>query len=308
VDGSRFVTAASRTLTVATGLLVNQRGAHPSLPDGQLQVVEVGPLILPGTSPTEACTAEGSVWRRLWTTVDRLVIDFVGICTVEVQEPAGSVRFDRPLAGDVEQHLLLDHVLPLVLAHRGHLVLHGSVMTWQEQAVVVLGRSGSGKSTLAAFGWQRGWTVGGDDGAVVHVGRPPTVEPTYPTIRLTPHAGALLGIDLQHADDVAGKRRLGSVGDRAFRQQPTPLALVVALEPVAGNQPAELIRLRGAGAHAAMFAYTFHLDLTEADALGTAIERLARLAGSIPVARLRVPRGRDGLGFAEDLLRRELGG
>ena len=47
------------------------------------------------------------------------------------------------------RHLLIDHVVPIVLSARGHLLLHASGIRTPAGALLFAGSSGSGKSTLA---------------------------------------------------------------------------------------------------------------------------------------------------------------
>lgn len=85
------------------------------------------------------------------------------------------------------QHLLLDQVVPRVLAHRGALVLHGSAVATQSgRAIVAIGPSGYGKSTLAAALAQsaKGILLA-DDCVVLHARDGQMwVQPSYPGLRL----------------------------------------------------------------------------------------------------------------------------
>lgn len=287
------------TVRCAGGLLVAQRDSDDR--DADLRVGPVGAIDIPSDDPIEAQRADHVVWRRHWSTPERLVIDFVDIAVVE--EHDGTVTFDRGLPYEMEQHLLLDHILPLVLARRGALVLHGAVLTRDGRAVVLVGATGAGKSTLTAFAWNRGWTVGGDDGAVVEPGRPCLVEPTYPTIRLAPAAVELLGVDASREGSVIGKTRIDRPGE--FRMEPAALALVAIIDPVAYDDPAVFTRMDDLEAHARLFGATFHADLSRSHRLPSVIDGLATVVETSPVGRLAVPRGLAGLEAAEAVLRRE---
>ncbi|HEV2068236.1 MAG TPA: hypothetical protein VGR26_00410, partial [Acidimicrobiales bacterium] len=264
------------------------------------------PVRLPETAPVEARRADNVVWRRHWLDEERLAIEFVGLVAVEVDEASGSVTFDRHLPRDMEQHLLLDHVLPLVLARRGRLVVHGGVVSRHERGAVLIGASGAGKSTLTAFAWQQGWTVGGDDGAVLYDSDPPVVEPTYATVRLTPASVELLGIVPEASAAVVGKRRITAEGNRAFRQQRVELGLIAIIEPGATGLPARFQPLDGGEAHARLFGSTFHAELSGTGLLPGVIDRLASIVEASTVGRLTVPHGIEGLAAAERLLRANL--
>ena len=234
-----------------------------------------------------------------------MVIEYVGVAHVEVDDGPGVVTFDRVVDGELEQHLLLDHVLPLVLARQGQLVLHGALISLDGVGVVILGSSGAGKSTMTGYAMQHGWTVGGDDGAVVHQAPRARAEPTYSTIRLTPAAGDLLGIDLTAAPPVVGKRRVVDTDRFSFSGDVVDLDVVVVLErsSTAGFRP-----LGGIDAHVRLFSSTFHADLATRSALPSVVDRLALLVETTKVAVLSVPAGREGLGEAERCLRRVVSG
>jgi hypothetical protein len=62
---------------------------------------------------------------------------------------------------------LLGSAMGALLHQRGDLVLHGSAIGWNGEAVVFLGRSGVGKSTLAAAFRRRGYPILTDDLCIV---------------------------------------------------------------------------------------------------------------------------------------------
>jgi hypothetical protein len=294
-------------IRAAQGLRVAERGVRVEQGDRDLAVDGPALVKVPESPAQEAFAANGEMWRRLWSLDDRMVIDFVDIAVVEVRDEDGSVTFDRALPADVKQHLLLDHVLPLVLARRGNVVLHGAVVGRGARSAVLVGPSGAGKSTLTAFAGSLGWTVGGDDGAVLTVGPPVLVEPTYRTIRLTQESMALLGIPMKGSVDVAdGKRRLGHTGAAEYRQEPTELGVIAFLDPVPTGHPTRFTPLGGVAAHAELFGATFHADLAPGRRLSEVFDALAQVAGAVLVGRLEVPRGRAGLYAAERTLRRTL--
>lgn len=292
----------SGVVTAAGGLRVAQRGA-----DGpaDLRVVDVRPVDLPSGRPAEAWFPNGDLWRRMWMLPDRLVIEFVGRVAVEVWDRDGAIVFDRELAPDVEEHLLLDQVLPVILARRGDIVLHAGVLTQGDRAVMLIGQSGAGKSTLTAFAGQQGWTIGGDDCAVVRPVVPVMVEPTYPTVRLTRDAARLLGMAPDVGSGVAGKRRLSEDGQR-FRQEPAALALVARIEPVPAGVPASFTTLRGAEAHTSLLTSTIHADVTGGAVFQDVLGGLVQVVETVRVGRLAVPRGTAGLADAERVLRESL--
>ena len=288
------------------GLRVAQRGAEPLDDPAELRVGPVTAVTPPPGPPVEAQRSDEAVWRRHWPGEDRLVIDFVDLALVEVHHTSGIVTFDRPLPAETEEHLLFDHVLPLVLAHRGALVVHGAVVSRAGRGAVLVGSSGAGKSTLATFAWQHGWTIGSDDGAVLRATRPPVAEPTYATVRLTPASAELLGIDPDPGSTVVGKLRLSGDGPQAPRPDAVELGLVAILDPVPAGETARFQRLGGIDAHAELFGSTFHAELSGQRLLPTVVEDLATIVETTVVGRLSLPWGLDGLAAAERVLRSRL--
>lgn len=282
------------------GMHVAQRGSRLS---GQQHGLHVGPtaeVVPPAGSAQLARRADRSVWRRSWSLPDRLVIEYVGSATVEVHDRTGEVTFDRRLPLDVEQHLLLDHVLPLHLARRGALVLHGALISRRGAGVVLVGASGAGKSTLAARAWSAGWTVGGDDGTVIVGLEPPEAEPTYASVRVTPDSAALLGLHPGTASSVAGKLRMAEGPGRQLSRERVPVVAITVVAPSAQTR-ATFRPLAGVDAHAALLGATFTAR-PPAEVMTDVVDRLGALAEACAVGVLAVPRGAAGLDHAEAVL------
>lgn len=305
----RSTPALEDVVLCANGLQVAQRQAGlPLPPPPGLHVGDIAPVSLPDSSPLTAQRSDGFVWRRHWSEADRLVIEFVDLAVVEVADSNGLVTFDRLLHAEMEQHLVFDHVLPLVLARRGALVIHGGVISRAGKGAVLVGATGAGKSTLTAFAWQQGWTVGGDDGAVMYPTDPPTVEPTYATVRLTPGSADLLGVDPTMSAPVIGKMRIVGEGAQAFSQAVVELRVIAIIEPADAGEEARFEHLDGIDAHARLFGSTFHADLSKDRLLPAVLDRLGWIVERSLVGRLTVPRGREGLLAGERLLRTALEG
>jgi len=291
-------------VTCAAGLTVTGRDAplRPGAPRTRLLVGPVGPVVLPEAPPMEAHRGDGHVWRRHWASDGRLIVDFVDIARVSVGAD-GTVTFDRTLDPELEEHLLFDHILPLVLAGDGHLVLHGGIISLAGRGVALIGSSGAGKSTLTGFSWRHGWTVGNDDGVVLSPAPQPSAEPTYTTLRLTPAGAELVGIDVADTSPVVGKLRLDGRTGSPFRQEPVPLRVVAVIEPDELAAEASFEPLSGMDAHAELFGSTFHSDFARDQRLPQVLTGLANIIESSSIGRLRVPRGRSGLASTELLLR-----
>jgi hypothetical protein len=230
----------------------------------------------------------------VWSLHGRMVVELRDLVRCELRDGDPSVVLDHELPAAVRRHVLEDHLLPLVLAREGRLVLHGGVVGDRGRGVVLQGGSGAGKSTLTVHLGRQGWWVGGDDAAVVGEGHPPTVRATHPSVRLLPDAAALLGVDAATTTPVAGKLRLPPAGDAPLGAS-LPLAAVVELHPVPATEPAGVDVLRGVAAHVALLSCSFHVDRTDTERMAVLVSQLGRVAREVTVARLRVPRGTAGL-------------
>ncbi len=95
---------------------------------------------------------------------------------------------DPGVAMDTIEHLLLDQVVPRMLAQSGELVFHGCSLRLEDGRVVgLIGDSGAGKSTLAATLYRQGGVLLTDDCFVVQmIDGLPRVIPGYAGIRLWP--------------------------------------------------------------------------------------------------------------------------
>src|SRR4249919_3720578 len=123
---------------------------------------------------------------------DEFGFDFPGVAQAWVT-PDRRITLWRRYDASIEslRHVLLDQILPRVLAQQGHLVLHGAaVQTQGGSTLLMLGDSGMGKSTLAAAFGQSGADVLSDDGVLITLsqGETHTVHavPCYAGLRLWP--------------------------------------------------------------------------------------------------------------------------
>ena len=106
----------------------------------------------------------------------------------------------RGLSRATLRHLLLDHVLPLVVSHRGRIILHASAVATPYGGVGFLAATGAGKSTLAASLSRRGWPLVADDSLQVEPGVDSVVATasysglrlwaeSFPALRVAPTGG-----------------------------------------------------------------------------------------------------------------------
>ena len=257
---------------------------------------------------------DGRRWLRIGRCGQAYVVRFTRLASFAIDPDRRAVHAyvlpDVPI--HTIRHLLLDQVVPMLIGDGRHLVIHASAVISGAGAIAFVGPSGSGKSTLAAALARRGCPVITDDCLVVDLDRQPVqVVPTYSGLRLWPDAiRALCPLPVRRSRvaHYSTKRRLSrGPGSLAFRQRAAPLRAACVLDR--GDWPsggASLRRLSGHEAFAALLRCTFHLDVGLPATSRGALERVAALLDTVPVFRLRMPRGLSTLAQAAEGLRQLL--
>jgi hypothetical protein len=192
------------------------------------------------------------------------------------------------------EHLLLDQVLPRILAQQGQLVLHAGAVRIRHEAIAFIGDSGIGKSTLTASLHAAGYSLLCDDGLVLTQGEVATVAlPTYPSLRLWPESIASL---YAQAPDVApmahysSKRRIISNDLVTNANVPLPLTSLYVLGPAPDTAEISLKRLSSREACIAIIGNSFQLDITDRHRVANTFANASRIADHLPVISLTYPR------------------
>ena len=211
-------------------------------------------------------------------------------------------RWDDSVSDRDLRTFLVTSGLGAVAIQRGALVLHGTALEYQGQAVLILGHPATGKSTLAWCLLQRGWRLLSSELVVVDAqGR---VWPGLQQIKLWHDAVEALGVEWHQLPRVRrGLHRYACLPPAlAFADQPTPIRHLYALsrdkEDSAQSQPAQVSVVHASAALSQQQAMLILRNSAfQARAVrGMGMEpqlftKAAALVRQISMHRLRVPSG-----------------
>ena len=271
------------------------------IPSGQSGL----PCIHNWTSDSSATETVLSLHR----TDDGLLLRFPGLADFEIKEGWQQIRV-RPVPGVGEEtlrHLLLDQVLPRVLAQAGRIVLHAGGVQIGSAAMAFVGDTGSGKSTLTASFHSSGYPLLSDDGLVLsQEGNVTLATPTYPSLRLWPDSVTRLYEQTPTLAPMAhysAKQRV-MVSDEADSNVACKLAAIFVLTNKRDTRSAEitLTQLSPADACMAIIRNTFQLDVTDRGRAALLFSAASSMARQLPVFSVgfpwdysRLPEARDAI-------------
>lgn len=195
------------------------------------------------------------------------------------------------------EHLLVDQVLPRLLAHKSRLMVHGSALAIGGRHALFIGSSGWGKSTLAGLLEREGNTLLSDDCVeLIAKGDRHQALPTYPSLRLYADSLDQLFPGIDAAAQVASytdKRRVPQhAAARAGLGGPTSLvdALYVLGDPALATEATTITPLRPSQTCQALIQHSFRLDLGDRDANAAHFAQCSAAARALPAFSLSYPR------------------
>ncbi|MCC6802499.1 MAG: serine kinase [Anaerolineae bacterium] len=197
-----------------------------------------------------------SQFHSFWATPNETCLCFQGNGAYLVRN--GSEIIIQPFSNVDERVIrlsVLGPALSMLLHQRGLLVLHGSAIVINGQAVSFLGSSGDGKSTMAGVLNRRGHPLVADDLSVVDFdpNGNPLLLPGFPQLKLWPEAVTSLGDDLDSLARLhpAMEKRARHIEQDDFSPNLVPLRRLyvlhdadsLSIEPVQSQQAfIELVR------------------------------------------------------------------
>lgn len=181
-------------------ILIQSEIPLPSLPGGE--AASVADIRIARALLAPAAPVAGTEWLHHWPrrgeeaglSLARAAgagggwrLRFHRVCDFLISPDASAITVMplHHLAEETLEHLLLDQVLPRVLAQRGRMVVHAALVGSGTDAAILLGRSGWGKSTLAGLLHAHGWRLWSDDCTLLHAQDDAVLAwPAYPGLRL----------------------------------------------------------------------------------------------------------------------------
>ena len=235
---------------------------------------EARPLDEQPDHPAEALANRGEDEFCAFTSVDgidSLWFEDIGVFRFEAETRAITCTPDPEIDTETLHHIVLDQILPRVLAERGEAILHASAVEIDGVAVAFAARSGSGKSTLAAAFDQAGHAVLTDDVLRLEYRDGELwAHASYPGLRLWPRHAAELLHRAEEGEPVAGyteKRRFLKGGRMAvIERAPFPLVRWYVIEADAPEgAPIEIRDVSRRDALVASMGNAFHIGVEDAD-------------------------------------------
>lgn len=237
---------------------------------------------------------DGSASLALARRADGYLLRFPGACDFLFESAKRTiwVSVGKGVDEATIEHLLLDQVLPRILAHLGELAAHCSAVVAEQGTAIFLGRTGWGKSTLAALMYRQGCTLLSDDCVLLRPqsGRVAAV-PTYRSMRLWPES---LDRVFPSADSSVGsgsaKRRVRVSGERSEDVPIEVQAIYVLNDPAQLRQTISIERISPAALCLALIKHAFRLDVADRAEAATFLGLCAAVARSVPAFALSYPR------------------
>jgi hypothetical protein len=238
--------------------------------------------------------ADGRDWLRIGRDERGYRLEFPGLAEFALSNTCSHVAA-RPLhvSPQTFRHLLLDQVLPLVLAHQGWCVLHAAAIATRSGAAAFVGSAGLGKSTMTASFARAGLPAIADDTLILTAGPGGNVvvHPAYPSLRVWPDtADAVAGPDYRDDGRVSefnDKVRVGQSAGFEFATAGAALRAIYMLTPDADAGAPAIEAIPPRDRILEIVRHAFVLDWKGIDRLRAAFETVSRVADGVAVRRLR---------------------
>ena len=256
---------------------------------------------------------DGAQWTARARTSDGYLLRFFELADFLVDRAGQQISCVSrdPATSDLAiRALLLDHVLPLVMALRGRYVLHAAAVRTRAGVCVFAGDSGAGKSTIAAQLTADGGHFLTDDCLVIDErGGAMVAWASHPGIKLRDDAMQFLrlGCENEPVAEYTTKRRVSSSSfGGEFPLEPLPLSRLYFLtrgedDAVATAQPL-IQRLPLRAAFMKLVMHSIRLETVDRALLEREFEFTRRIVDAVPAALLSLPNDLSKLRLAHDAI------
>ena len=243
-------------------------------------------------------------WYEVAVDGPDIVMSFPGFAVFVFSAEQDAIRGypERDTTALTMSHLLLDQVMPLLLAGAGHHILHASAVSVTvgeaTSALVLLGDSGAGKSSTAYAASEVGADFLADDFVVVaeHGGRPSLARVDHRGARLWEESVSGLEPALlsERVSQHNSKRRVAVTSRPAPDTLPVLAVLTLEKRLPPGTAPT-LEPMKPLGTTMRLLHHSFRLDPTDRVAQELTLDASARLAKAVPGFEVRMPADLRGL-------------
>lgn len=241
--------------------------------------------------------SDGSVWFEYFFTASGALLRFPALVDFSFDPAALELGIiATPVLGLDENavaQIFEHHVMPMLLADSGHLMVHGAAVDVGGCATLFLGASGRGKSTLATSFASAGLPFLSDDSIRLEMaGSKFFAHPGHPTVRLWRDSDeALFGERRPERIPVSytSKSRYAASVDLLHAREPLLVKAVYLL----ANEGVDSVFISPLAANHAMmefFEHVFILDTRSSTILAQHFQRLATFANNAHTFMLDYPR------------------
>jgi hypothetical protein len=260
---------------------------------------------------------DGLPWTSRARTRDGYFLRFHKFADFTVDRAGRHIRCvaRRRAASDLMiRALLLDHVIPPIIALRGRYVLHAAAVRTNDGVCVFAGDSGAGKSTIAAQLAAVGGEFVTDDCLVIdEQGGAVMARASHPSIKLHDDAIQFLkpGGDSEPVAEYTFKRRVpASSFGSAFPLEPVAVARIYFLtrgdDDAAATTKPLIERLPLHAAFMKLVKHSIRLDSTDRAMLEREFQFTRRIVDTVPAALLSLPNDLSKLRLVHDAIAADL--
>lgn len=259
---------------------------------------------------------DGDPWTARARVPDGYYLSFHNLADFVVARDGGRITcVVRRAASDLMMRtLLLDHVIPPVIALRGRYVLHAAAVRTCAGVCVFAGDSGAGKSTTAAQLAAAGGDFLTDDCLVIDERDGAMMAwASHPSIKLRDDAIQFLkpGCNSQPVAEYTSKRRVAasSLG-AAVALDPLPMARIYFLtrgdDDAAATSKPLIERLPPHAAFMKLVKHSIRLDSVDRAMLEREFQFTHRIVDAVPAALLSIPDDLSSLRLVQDAIAADL--